>query len=69
VGSPQEAPAFALILCSAIVAAAGTISVNSLMNVANYSVSTISPANRPTASLPQSAPPARAVAFKTALFR
>ncbi|MFA7339634.1 MAG: NADH-quinone oxidoreductase subunit NuoN [Candidatus Obscuribacterales bacterium] len=38
VGSPQEAPALALLICTVLVAAAGTISVNSLMNVSRMAV-------------------------------
>ena len=52
VGSPQEAPALALILCTAIVAAAGTISVDSLMGVANYTVGNLAPARRTISSAP-----------------
>lgn len=52
VGSPQEAPALALIICTAIVAAAGTISVNSLMNVASYSVGNINIVQKPVSVSP-----------------
>jgi NADH:ubiquinone oxidoreductase subunit 2 (subunit N) len=38
VGSPQEAPALALLICTVLVAAAGTISVNSLMTVSRMAV-------------------------------
>ena len=38
VGSPQEAPALALILCTVLVALAGTFSVNWLMNVSRTAV-------------------------------
>lgn len=37
-GSPQEAPAIALLICTVLVAMAGTMSVNTLMNVSKASI-------------------------------
>lgn len=41
VGSPQEAPAIALLVCTVLVAAAGTFSVNPLMNVSRMAVGSL----------------------------
>jgi NAD(P)H-quinone oxidoreductase subunit 2 len=53
-GSPQEAPAIALLICAVLVAAAGTVSVNSLMSVSKNAVAGIVQENVPVGYLPGS---------------
>lgn len=74
VGSPQEAPALALLVCTVLVAAAGTISVNSLMNVSRMAVGSMAlrtEAGAPISVLPKakSVPIASRPGYSAPLFQ